>query len=148
MANNIRAFIDMQDAFEDETLDIMPIQQIIPNQPCCSLYNVDQSIYRSVITDVNLINDTATIQYVDYGNVSEVPLEKYAFNYRPEKSFMYLSKVNKISRWFLSVIWSAQMYRFQCIDDAIQTISFSIKIQIRRENKNYWYQSMMMGKSA
>lgn len=76
VANNIRAFIDMQDAFEDETLDIMPIQQIIPNQPCCSLYNVDQSIYRSVITDVNLINDTATIQYVDYGNVSEVPLEK------------------------------------------------------------------------
>lgn len=76
VAHNIRAYIDMQDSFEVETLDIMPIEQVIPNQPCCSLYDEDQSIYRSFITDVNLINDTATIQYVDYGNVSEVPLDK------------------------------------------------------------------------
>jgi len=65
----------METSFQEEALECISITEIIPNSPCCSIYDDDKRIYRSVITDINLIEASATVHFIDYGNVSVVPFD-------------------------------------------------------------------------
>ncbi len=61
---------------ESESIKQRPVamEQITLGMPCCSIY--ESILYRAAVKDFNFIENTATVQFVDYGNVEIVKLEE------------------------------------------------------------------------
>ena len=80
-SKNLKAYTEMEfeylsDSEEEIIKKRINMEMITQNLPCVSYFSADGCLYRGVVKDVNYFENTANVNFIDYGNVEEVNLEK------------------------------------------------------------------------
>ncbi|XP_071949061.1 tudor domain-containing protein 1-like isoform X3 [Antedon mediterranea] len=68
---NLMESLNIRYANKGKNYDYVPRK----GEMCCSIFAEDQSWYRALVLDVNVDNQCASVQYVDYGNKAKVAFD-------------------------------------------------------------------------